>query len=140
MLCWGLRGSACVSRPQSGAKAANFKALQPFFASAGVPITQKDIRDIITEQRSSATKVLYLLRTALDGGAGKPRRSSKSPSRPVPEWKRESAADLVDDPELRSKLALRKAVEGGVSSPPVCVSPASSSQPRPRRAHREASC
>ena len=99
--------------PQSGSKMANFKVLQPYFAEAGVPVSTKDIRDIITEQRSSATKVLFQLRTVNDKAA-----TPKPPSRPsgeaTKEWKRETAADLVSDPKKRADIEfIRRAIEGG---------------------------
>lgn len=96
---------------QSAVKMTNFKALQPYFEGAGVPLTPKDIRDIITEQRSAATKVLYQLRTLTER---KPKAAPVAPQRTVEEWSRESAADLIDDPTKRSDMEfIRKAIDGG---------------------------
>jgi hypothetical protein len=109
--CWN--GNTWVL-PQSGAKMANFKELAPHFAAAGVPLSSKDIREIITEQRSAATKVLFQLRTSYEKAQqSRPKRPLRSAG-DAREWKRETADELISDPAKRADAEfVRKAMERG---------------------------
>ncbi len=96
---------------QSATKMENFKTLQQYFHSAGVALSAKDIREIMTEQRSSATKVLYQLRMLTEPKAP-PARDPEPPTG----WKREPALGLVDDPAKRSDMEfIKKAIASGTS-------------------------
>lgn len=101
---------------QSGVKMANFKALQPALSEVGITLTTKDIRDIITEQRGAATKLLYQLRVAYE--APKPKAKATPSAGATLQWTRESDADLVADPEKRSDLEfVKRAIEAGAAAP-----------------------
>ena len=94
---------------------ANFKTLQPLFAAAGVPLATKDVRDIITEQRGAATKVLYQLRVAHEAPPPTAKRPSLTGA--TLEWKRTTDSDLIDHPDRRSDVEfVRRAIEGGVKA------------------------
>jgi hypothetical protein len=94
---------------------ANFTALAPHLAAAGVHLKPSDVREIITEQRSAAAKVLFHLREFYDAShAKRPRKSVTEAAGSGTGWVRESAEEVTADPARRAEIEfIRKALLKG---------------------------
>ena len=96
---------------------ANFSALAPHLATAGIDLKPTDVRAIITEQRSVAAKVLYQLREYADAAAKAraPRKSGGGdPAEAGTGWVRDSVDSTVSDPARRAEIEfIRKALIKG---------------------------